>query len=168
MEAKIWGIEAGFDVQKDPCNTLGVFASYRRGDYATITINEFCDGNRFGLIKGHISGEAEDYFNENVVRKECIRTFTESIDVPEEQAQGEETEELSPVVLRLLLRMLFDYQKTLLKPSERFRYLAITNIIAELVGDAPICEPSSSALMGRTSATSASILTSNIALPSPP
>ncbi len=33
MEAKIWGIEAGFDVQKDPCNTLGVFASYRRGDY---------------------------------------------------------------------------------------------------------------------------------------
>jgi len=33
MEAKIWGVEAGFDVQKDPCNTLGVFASYRRGDY---------------------------------------------------------------------------------------------------------------------------------------
>ena len=33
MEAKIWGIEAGFDMQKDPNNTLGVFASYRRGDY---------------------------------------------------------------------------------------------------------------------------------------
>lgn len=125
----VWLTKIGVAVQVEGS------CAYRRGDYATITINEFCDGNRFGLIKGHISGEAEDYFNENVVRKECIRTFTESIDVPEEQAQGEETEELSPVVLRLLLRMLFDYQKTLLKPSERFRYLAITNIIAELVGD---------------------------------
>ncbi len=33
MEAKIWGIEAGFDVQSDLHNTLGVFASYRKGQY---------------------------------------------------------------------------------------------------------------------------------------
>ncbi len=33
MEAKIWGIEGGFDIQNDPHNTLGVFASYRKGDY---------------------------------------------------------------------------------------------------------------------------------------
>ena len=51
------------------------------------------------------------------------------------QRPEEDTAELSPVLLRLLLRLLFEYQKSLLKPSERFRYLAITNIIAELVGD---------------------------------
>ena len=124
-----WLTKIGVAVQVEgPC-------TYHRRDYATITIDEFCDGNRLGLIKGYISGEAEDYFDEYVVRKDCIRIFTDSVDAPAEQTQEEETEELSPVLLRLLLRMLFDYQKSLLKPSERFRYLAITNIIAELVGD---------------------------------
>ncbi len=33
MDADIWGVEAGFDVQNDAHNTLGVFASYRKGDY---------------------------------------------------------------------------------------------------------------------------------------
>ncbi|MDO4184033.1 MAG: autotransporter outer membrane beta-barrel domain-containing protein [Rhodospirillales bacterium] len=33
MEAKIWGLEAGLDIQNDPHNTLGVFASYRNGEY---------------------------------------------------------------------------------------------------------------------------------------
>jgi outer membrane autotransporter protein len=33
MEAKIWGIEGGFDIQHDLHNTLGVFASYRKGQY---------------------------------------------------------------------------------------------------------------------------------------
>lgn len=33
MDAKIWGIEAGYDLQEDENNTLGIFASYRRGDY---------------------------------------------------------------------------------------------------------------------------------------
>lgn len=33
MDAEIWGMEAGFDLQKDANNTLGVFASYRKGDY---------------------------------------------------------------------------------------------------------------------------------------
>ena len=125
----VWLTKIGVAVQVEgPC-------TYHRGDYAAITIDEFCDGNRLGLIKGYISGEAEDYFDVSVVRKECIRTFTDYVDVPEERAPDEDTEELSPVLLRLLLRILFDYQRSLLKPSERFRYLAITNIIAELVGD---------------------------------
>ena len=33
IEAKIWGVEAGFDFQNDIHNTLGVFVSYRNGDY---------------------------------------------------------------------------------------------------------------------------------------
>ena len=32
-DADIWGVEAGFDVQNDVNNTLGVFASYRKGEY---------------------------------------------------------------------------------------------------------------------------------------
>ncbi len=33
IDAKIWGVEAGFDFQNNANNTLGVFASYRNGDY---------------------------------------------------------------------------------------------------------------------------------------
>ena len=33
MEASIYDVEAGFDIQSDIHNTLGVFASYRKGDY---------------------------------------------------------------------------------------------------------------------------------------
>ena len=33
MDADIWGVEAGFDIQNDVNNTLGVFASYRKGEY---------------------------------------------------------------------------------------------------------------------------------------
>ncbi|MBP3546957.1 MAG: hypothetical protein J6K16_07530, partial [Alphaproteobacteria bacterium] len=33
MEAKIWGVEGGFDLQSDMNNTFGVFASYRNGEY---------------------------------------------------------------------------------------------------------------------------------------
>ena len=33
MDAKIWGVEGGFDLQNDVNNTLGVFASYRKGEY---------------------------------------------------------------------------------------------------------------------------------------
>ena len=33
MDAKIWGAEGGFDLQNDVNNTLGVFASYRKGEY---------------------------------------------------------------------------------------------------------------------------------------
>ena len=33
MEAKIYAVEGGFDIQNDLHNTLGVFASYRKGEY---------------------------------------------------------------------------------------------------------------------------------------
>lgn len=33
INAKIWGLEAGFDLQSDSSNTLGLFVSYRRGKY---------------------------------------------------------------------------------------------------------------------------------------
>jgi outer membrane autotransporter protein len=33
IDAKVWGIEAGADIQKDLNNKLGVFVSYRQGNY---------------------------------------------------------------------------------------------------------------------------------------
>lgn len=33
MDADIWGLEAGFDIQNDIYNKIGIFASYRKGNY---------------------------------------------------------------------------------------------------------------------------------------
>jgi len=74
-------------------------------------------------------------FDEKAARHDCIRAFAESTTIPVYQRPEEDTSELSPILLRLLLRLLFEYQKSLLKPSDRFRYLACANVMAELVGD---------------------------------
>lgn len=108
---------------------------YRRGEYATIVINEFCTGKFFGLIRGFIKKDTDQSFDEKVVRHDCIREFADSTEAPTYQRPEEDTAELSPVLLRLMLRLLFEHQKSLLKPSDRFRYLANANIMAEMIGD---------------------------------
>jgi hypothetical protein len=42
---------------------------------------------------------------------------------------------LNPMVLKLLFRLFFIHQKKLMKPSDRFRYIANAWVMAELVGD---------------------------------
>ncbi len=112
---------------------------YHHGDFAFISVKEYGKGKFYGLIRGIIredlTEELNDIFDEKSARHDCIRAFAESTVPPVYQRPEEDTAELSPVLLRLLLRLLFDYQKSLLKPSERFRYLANANVMAEMVGD---------------------------------
>ena len=110
-------------------------SDYRRGDYADITIKEFGKGKYYGLIRGYVHGEARQRFDEKAVRHDCIRQFAEYTEAPAFQRHEEETKQLSPVLLRLLLRLLFEYQSSLLKPSDRIRCLANANVLAEMVGD---------------------------------
>jgi hypothetical protein len=88
-----------------------------------------------GVVLEDLTEDLNESFDEKAARHDCIRAFAESTDVPVYQRPEEDTSELSPILLRLLLRLLFEYQKSLLKPSDRFRYLACANVMAELVGD---------------------------------
>ena len=112
---------------------------YHHGDFAFISVKDYGKGKFYGLISGIIredlNEELDEIFDEKSARHDCIRAFAESTELPVYQRPEEETAELSPVLLRLLLRLLFEYQKSLLKPSERFRYLANANVMAEMVGD---------------------------------
>lgn len=124
-----WLTEIGVAVQiEGPCD-------FQRGDYATITVKDFCKGNRLGLIKAYNAEDTNNHFDEKAARHDCIRTFAEYTEAPVYQRPEEDTAELSPVLIRLLSRLLFDYQKSLLKPSDRFRCLANANVMAEMVGD---------------------------------
>ena len=124
-----WLTEIGVAVRIDGA------CDYRRGEYAVIAVNEFGKGKYYGMIRGYLKGDADETFVEKTARHDCIREFAESTEPPVYQRPEEDAAELSPVLLRLLLRLLFEYQKSLLKPSDRFRYLACANVMAELVGD---------------------------------
>lgn len=113
--------------------------AYRHGDYAFVSVTEYGKGSFYGLIRGKVredlSEGLSDSFDEKSARHDCIRAFAESTEVPVLKKPEEETGELNPVLLRVLLRLLFEYQKSLLKPSDRFRYLANANVMAEMVDD---------------------------------
>ena len=108
---------------------------YDRGDFAFLSIRDFGKGSKYGKINANIEASAEEEFDEKVVRHDCIRAFAEQTKAPVIQKKSEDSGELSPTVLRLLTRLMFEYQKTLLKPIARYRMLANANIMAELVGD---------------------------------
>lgn len=125
-----WLTETGVAVRIDGSS------QYHHGDFAFITITDYGSGKYYGLIRGRVKEDTDETFNEKAVRHDCIRAFAESTEPPVfQRPEEEDTAELSPVLLRLLLRLLFEYQKSLLKPSDRFRYLANANVMAEMVGD---------------------------------
>ena len=128
-----WLTESGIAVRTEGSG------KYHHGDFAFISIKEYGKGTFYGLMRGvvleDLTEDLNESFDEKAARHDCIRAFAESTDVPVYQRPEEDTSELSPILLRLLLRLLFEYQKSLLKPSDRFRYLACANVMAELVGD---------------------------------
>ncbi len=108
---------------------------YRHGDFAFVRVKSYGSGKYYGLINGYVCEDTDETFDEKTARHDCIRAFAESTETPVFQKLEEEAGELSPVLLRLLLRLLFEYQKSFLKPSDRFRYLANANVMAEMVND---------------------------------
>ena len=108
---------------------------YSRGEYAYLSVKSYGKGSYDGKIDAEIVEGSDEQFDEKSARHDCIRAFAERTQAPVIAKPEEEMAELSPAVIRLLLRQVFEYQKTLLKPSDRFRLLANANVMAELVGD---------------------------------
>ena len=81
---------------------------YHHGDFAFITIKEYGSGKFYGLMRGRIKDDTTETFDEKSARHDCIRAFAESTQPPVYQRPEEDTAELSPVLLRLLLRLMFE------------------------------------------------------------
>ncbi len=108
---------------------------YGRGDYAYLSVKNYGTGAKYGKIYAKIKESAEETFDEKTARHDCIREFATHTVTPDYKREAEETGELSPTILRLLTIQLFEHQKSLLKPSDRIRFLSIANVMAEMVGD---------------------------------
>ena len=125
----VWLTERGIAVR------INGESTYHHGDFAYISITGFGKDKFYGLIFGDILEAADETFDEKSVRHDCIRAFAEMTPAPVYNRPEENVTQLSPVLLRLLLRILFEHQKSLLKPSDRFRFLANANVMAEMIGD---------------------------------
>lgn len=108
---------------------------YEKGSYAILTVERYGVGKEHGKIYANIEYPSEERFDEQAMRKECIREFATKTKEPQPLVEKDETSKLNPAVISLLLRQMFVHQKSLLKPSERYRFLANAYIMAELLGD---------------------------------
>ncbi len=108
---------------------------FSRGDFAFLSVVEYGKGKFFGKIDAKILHVANEDFDEKTARHDCIRAFAEETPPPAVAKPQESTSELNPIVISLLLRQMYDHQKTLIKPSERFYFLADASVMAEMIGD---------------------------------
>lgn len=122
-------------------NELGVAffspksGKYSRGDFAILSVKGYGKGDKYGKIDAEIVRDSDRTFEEQKVRRDCIRAFAEQAAPPTAGKENEGSTELAPVVIRLLTRQMFEHQKSLLTLIDRFRLLANANVMAELVGD---------------------------------
>lgn len=109
---------------------------FQKGDFALLSVESYGSGKQYGKINAVVEGITEESFIEKEVRQDCIRAFAESTPLPvSEKAEEDTGGEISPYVIRLLLRQMYEHQKTLLNPADRFRMLANARVMAEIVGD---------------------------------
>ncbi len=107
--------------------------NYEVGDCALLLIKEYCTGVQYGKIHASVIEPVEN-FDISEVQKECIIAFAEAIPAPD-NAIAANGQMLGRNVLCILSRMLFEYQKQLLKPSERYHFIANARIMSEITGD---------------------------------
>lgn len=109
---------------------------FQIGDHAYLQITEYSTGAMYGRILTNIierADKTQDPIIPNEIQRDTIVAFTESVDVPAEE--NTKKDELSPDVIRLLMHLFYEHQRTLLKPSERFCFLANARIMAEMTND---------------------------------
>ena len=108
---------------------------YKKGDFAMLQVKRYGKGTFYGVIDADIVGESYDSFDERSARHDCIRAFAEYTEEPVYETKEEENDEMHGNILSLLLRQMYEHQKTLLKPSDRYRFLANAYVMAEMVGE---------------------------------
>lgn len=109
---------------------------YQIGDHAYLQITEYSTGAMYGRILTSIQERADDTPEPIIpgeIQRDTIVAFTESVEVPQEEKK--DGNELNPDVLRLLMHLFYEHQRTLLKPSERFCFLANARVMAEMTND---------------------------------
>lgn len=110
-------------------------SQYKKGDFALLQVKRYGKGSFYGVIEADIIGDTAESFDEHSVRHDCIRAYAEYTQEPVYENKESDNDEMHANVLGLLLRQIYEHQKTLLKPSDRFRFLANAYVMAEMLDE---------------------------------
>ena len=111
-----------------------------KGDFVRLSITSYGNGRQYGKIYAEFVDYEDAEFDEKEARRECMRAFATKTEPPAEgsaKANGATTATLNPAVLMLLIRFIYRHQKTVLKPSDKFRLLANATVMATII-DEPV------------------------------
>ncbi len=116
--------------------------NYKKGDLAVLQIKKYYSPleGQYGRIDAEIVGgpekNDEDYYTKGC-QKDCFRAFVDTCTdiynkVP---IHDNSIDKLSTTSINLIIRLLFEYQKSQNKPSERYLNLSLAMLMATIVGD---------------------------------
>ncbi|MBQ8959209.1 MAG: ATP-binding protein [Bacteroidales bacterium] len=102
---------------------------FSRDTFGKVKITGHGTGIYFGYINATIIGESYNYFDINKVKKSIIEGF---VFEPSWDEDAKKTM-LNEGSIRDLMRMMIQYQKTVVNPKERFKVLCVLKIMASLI-----------------------------------
>ncbi len=126
----IWITEDGYPIHTPASDEYG------KDSLAVVEITDIRYNNN--TIHASIEGAPEEGDNDFVTtdsQKGCFRDYIASFSKNTTASMKNNEEPLSPIIINILVRQLFDYQKTLLKPSERYKNLSLAMFLAMVVDD---------------------------------
>lgn len=104
---------------------------FQHGDYAMIRVQATSTGIYYGYVFGIVEGSPAMPFDFNLSKKDIIEGFNfEGFDNEESEAKESM---MNAAVIRDLLNMMIRFQKTIVKPTERFRLLCVSLALATLI-----------------------------------
>ena len=103
---------------------------FEKGDFGYIKVAGLGDKDYYGYIYAEITNKSTLSFDIQATKKAIIEGFN-FLGYEEEEVKENI---LNTPVIRDLLNMLIRYQKTIVQPTERFKALCVSNILATLIG----------------------------------
>lgn len=105
--------------------------NYQQNDFGMIQVRGASEGKYYGYVYGVVDEGTAMPFDFQASKKEVIEGF----DFPDNDNEEAEAKEsmMNTAVIRDLLNMMIRYQKTIVNPTERFKLLCVSLVLAAFI-----------------------------------
>lgn len=104
---------------------------FQQNDFGLIRVLSASEGSYYGYVYGEVDGGEAMPFDFQISKKRVISAFDFIVDDTDE-AEAKESM-MNAAVIRDLLNMMIRYQKMIVNPSERFKLLCVSLVLATFI-----------------------------------
>ena len=110
---------------------------YGRNDVVLLRVKNFYapTDKRYGKIETEIVERFDEEFDTREAQRNCFRDFVKSFAFHDFGSGNNSQESLSEALVNIMARCLFNYQKGMIKPSQRYKVLVQALFLATITGD---------------------------------